>query len=135
MERLQLEIVTPDTIVLSEEVDYVSLTGVEGEFGVLPGHIPFLAALSIGRLHYIKDNKTSYASLAGGFAEVTGHRVQVLADAAEKAERIDIARAEAALKRAQERLDQAKHQQQINAIRAEAALHRALNRLRVKGRI
>ncbi len=129
MEQLHLEIVTPDKIVLSEDVDYVSLPGLEGEFGVLPGHIPFFAALTIGCMHYIKDNKTWYACITGGFAEVSDNKVQVLVDAGEKAEDVDRARAQAALKRAEERLARAKQENNINATRAEAAMHRAMNRL------
>lgn len=131
MGRLQLEIVTPDRIVLpATEVEYVSLPGVEGEFGVLPGHIPFFAALQIGCLYFQRDGKKYYACLNGGFAEVADNRVQVLADSAELAANIDRDRAEAALKRAQERLERAKNSSEhINTARAEAALKRALNRL------
>ncbi len=134
MERLQLEIVTPDSIVLSEEVDYVSLTGFEGEFGVLPGHVPFFAALTVGCMHYIRDNKTWYACITGGFAEVADNKVQVLVDAGEKAEDVDVTRAEAALKRARERLALARQEHNLNTTRAEAALQRAMNRLEAKKR-
>ncbi len=135
MERLQLEIVTPDKIVLSEEVDYVSLTGFEGEFGVLPGHIPFFAALTIGCMHYIKDDKTWYACISGGFAEVADNRVQVLVDAGERAEDVDVGRAQAALKRAEERLARAKQEHNVNVVRAEASLRRAINRLEARRHI
>lgn len=130
MARLQLEIVTPDRIVLSSQADYVSLPGAEGEFGILPGHIPFFAALKIGCMHFQLDGKTQYVCLTGGFAEVADDKVQVLVDSGELAEEIDINRAEAALKRAEERLEKAKNPaEHINATRAEAALKRAINRL------
>ena len=133
MARLQLEIVTPDRVVLSSEAEYVSMPGAEGEFGILPGHIPFFAALKIGCMYFQRDGKTTYVCLMGGFAEIANDRVQVLADSAELASEIDINRAEAALKRAEERLEAARsqqsHQSQVNAARAEAALKRAINRL------
>ena len=129
MGRLQLDIVTPDRVVLSTEADYVSLPGVEGDFGVLPDHIPYFAALRVACMHYEADGKTAWACVTGGFAEVADNRVQVLVDTAELADEIDLDRAEAAFRRAQERLEQAKHQTNVNVVRAEAALQRALVRL------
>ncbi len=129
MERLQLEIVTPDRVVLKTEADYVSLPGVEGDFGVLPEHIPYFAALKTACMHYVLDGKTSYACLTGGFAEVVDNRVQVLVDTAELADEIDVNRAEAALRRAQDRLESARKTSEINVLRAESALKRALVRL------
>ena len=129
MAALQLEIVTPDRVVLKKEVDYVSLPGVEGDFGVLPDHVPYFAALRIACMHYVIDGKTSYACLTGGFAEVADNRVQVLVDTAELAEEIDANRAEAALRRAQQRLEAARKTSDINVLRAETALKRALIRL------
>lgn len=128
---LQLEIVTPDRVVLKTEAEYVSLPGAEGEFGVLPGHIPFFAALKIGCMHYVVKGKPVYSFISGGFAEVMDDRVQVLADAAELATDIDVARAEAALRRAEERL--AAHHDKINVARAEASLQRAVTRLHASG--
>ncbi len=130
MGSLHLEIVTPDRVVLAAEADYVSLPGVEGDFGVLPGHIPFFAALKTARMHFEAGGKTSTVCIMGGFAEIADDRVQVLADTAEMAGDIDVARAEAARRRAAERLEQAKHNTDINVMRAEAALERALVRLR-----
>lgn len=129
MGRLQLEIVTPDRVVLKTEADYVSLPGVEGDFGVLPGHIPFFAALRIGCMHYEVEGKTTWACITGGFAEIADNRVQVLVDTAELADEIDIDRAEAAFRRAQQRLEQAKKDTNVNITRAEASLQRALTRL------
>lgn len=124
---LQLEIVTPDRVVLRTEAEYVSLPGVEGEFGILPGHIPFFAALKVGCMHYIDNGKTVYACIGGGFAEIMDDKVQILADTAELAAEIDTARAEAALRRAEERL--AAQRDRINVTRAESALQRAVTRL------
>ncbi|TVM17588.1 F0F1 ATP synthase subunit epsilon [Oceanidesulfovibrio indonesiensis] len=128
---LQLEIVTPDKLVLSEAVDYVGAPGQQGEFGVLPNHIPFLSALSVGNLYYKKDGKTSYVFVAGGFADVTSNKVTILAEAAEKAEEIDIERARKAKERAEARM--AKAEDQVAYARAQAALQRALIRMRAAG--
>ncbi|MFV0421501.1 F0F1 ATP synthase subunit epsilon [Oleidesulfovibrio sp.] len=127
---LQLEIVTPDKVVLSEQVDYVGAPGYEGEFGVLPNHIPFLSALAIGSLYYKANGKTHYAFVSGGFAEVSDNKVTILAESAERAEDIDIERARKAQERAKERLNV--QRDKVDATRAEAALQRALARLRVR---
>lgn len=133
MASLQLEIVTPDQLVLSKEVEYVGAPGLEGEFGILPGHVPFLSALSIGCLYYKTSGKNHYVFVAGGFAEVSDNKVTVLAECAEEAAHIDFERAEKALKRANERIAQKAHD--LNLVRAEAALHRAVNRLSLRGRV
>lgn len=130
MASLRLEIVTPDHMVLSREVTYVGAPGLEGEFGILPGHIPFLSALKVGGLYYKSDGKTKWVFVSGGFAEVSDDMVTVLAESAEEAEEIDTARAEYARKRAEERL--AKHEPDIDLIRAQAALSRAICRLNLK---
>ena len=132
---LQLEIVTPDRVVLQESVEYVSMTGIEGEFGVLPGHVPFLSALKTGPAHYSREGKTGYFCVSGGFAEVAEDTVLVLADSAELAEEIDANRAKEARKRAEERLakalTQSAEKDAIDVTRAEAALARAVNRLKL----
>lgn len=125
--ELRLEIVTPDRMVLSSEVEYVGAPGILGAFGVLPGHVPFLSALGIGNLHYTKDGKTHYVFVSGGFAEVTGQKVTVLAEVAEKAEEIDVERARRAQERARQRLE--RQQEAIDNARAQAALQRAVARL------
>ena len=101
---IRLELVTPERLVLSEEVDEVVLPGYEGEFGVLPGHTQFLAILNIGMLWYRKGSAVTRIALGGGFAEVTHDRVVVLADTAERADEIDLARAQRARDRAEARL-------------------------------
>ena len=132
MASLQLEIVTPDQLVLSKEVDYVGAPGLEGEFGVLPGHVPFISALDIGCLYYKSSGRNHYVFVAGGFAEVSDNKVTVLAECAEEAELINFERAEQARRRANERLS--RMEAEINLVRAEAALRRATNRLSLKDR-
>jgi F-type H+-transporting ATPase subunit epsilon len=129
---LKLEIVTPDKLVLSEEVDYVGAPGYEGEFGVLPNHIPFLSALQIGNLYFKKGGRSHFVFVSGGFADVSNNKVTILAESAEKAEDIDIERARKARERAEQRLAQQK--EKVDYARAQAALHRALARMRVKER-
>lgn len=129
---LQLDIVTPDQLVLSKEVDYVGAPGLEGEFGVLPGHIPFISALAVGGLYYKTGGQTKTVFVSGGFAEVSDDKITILAESAEQAENIDFARAEHARKRAEERL--ANKDADINASRALAALTRANIRLSLRGR-
>jgi F-type H+-transporting ATPase subunit epsilon len=103
--RLLLEVVTPDHLLLSQEVDQVIAPGTEGEFGVLPGHCHFLSTLKIGELRYRIGETTSYMSVLWGFAEVTPTRVTILAEIAEKAEDIDMERALAAVAKAEQRLE------------------------------
>lgn len=126
---LQLEIVTPDKVVVSQSVDYIGVPGVEGEFGVLPNHIPMLSALAVGSLYFRAGNETEYVFISGGFAEVSGNKVTILAESAELRKDIDITRAEAARKRAEERLTA--QTDTVDATRAHAALQRAVERLRV----
>lgn len=125
--ELHLELVTPDRMVFSSPVEYVGAPGILGEFGVLPGHVLFLTALGIGNLHYNKDGKKHYVFISGGFAEVTGEKMSVLAEVAERAEEIDLDRARRAEQRARERL--AIQKDNIDQARAQAALQRAISRL------
>jgi F-type H+-transporting ATPase subunit epsilon len=128
-EQLHLEIVTPDSTVLSEEVQYVGVPGTVGQFGVMKNHIPFLSALAIGSLYYRKGGTNQYVFISGGFAEVTSDSVSILAESAERAEEIDVQRAQKAKERAEERLRQ--QQENIDQARAEAALKRAIQRMTV----
>jgi F-type H+-transporting ATPase subunit epsilon len=132
-EKLQLEVVTPDRLVLSESVDIVMAIGSLGEFGILPNHVPFLTPLMAGELRYRKDNKLDYLVVTGGFAEVSQNKVTVLAEAAERAREIDLDRAKRAKERAEKRMALAKSEA-VDYIRAEAALRRALLRLKVAER-
>ncbi|MFH1057921.1 MAG: F0F1 ATP synthase subunit epsilon [Pseudomonadota bacterium] len=133
--KIKLEVVTPDKLLLSKDVDVVVCTGVDGEFGVLYGHVPFLSALAVGEMRFRDGNNLDYAAISGGFAEVTGEKVTILAEAAELAREIDLDRAKRARERAEQRLAKAAAEQQDYA-RAEGALQRAMLRLRVaeKGR-
>jgi len=124
---LQLEIVTPDKVVLSEAVDYVGAPGYEGEFGILPNHIPFLAALRIGTLYYKANGKAHNVFVSGGFAEISDNKVSILAESAERAEDIDVERARKAKERAEARIAQSRDK--IDFARAQAALQRAVQRM------
>src|SRR3954464_5251961 len=102
--KLQLEIVTPDRALAREEVDEGVVPGSEGEFGVLPGHTPLLATLKVGELWYRQGQEKHYLAVAFGFVEVLPDRVTVLARVGERAQDIDVQRAERAKQRAEERL-------------------------------
>jgi F-type H+-transporting ATPase subunit epsilon len=127
--HLTLEIVTPDRSVVAERVDEVEIPGSEGYFGVLPGHTPLLAMLQVGELWYRKGSEKTYVSIAFGFAEVLPDRVTILAQLAERADEIDVARAEAARRRAEERVSHPVPD--LDFERARTALVKALIRLQV----
>jgi F-type H+-transporting ATPase subunit epsilon len=126
--KLKLEIVTPYGLILSEDVDEVICSGSEGEFGVLPGHVPFFTTLKIGILTYKKGNSTKYVFVNWGYAEVGPERVMILADSAEKSEDIDTERAKAAMKRAEDRLRKI---EEFDFARASSSLERAVARVQV----
>lgn len=128
-DRIQLKMVTPDRVVLSEEVERVVAPGSEGYFEVLPKHTPFLTGLKVGQIFYSKNGEEAVLSTSGGFVEVWMDRVTVLAETVEQAHEIDRERAEAARQRAERRLEE--RAAETDVVRAEAALKRALNRLRV----
>ena len=127
---LHLEIVDPTGHLLSEEVDEVVARGINGEFGILPGHVPFMTLLDVGECVYKKEGKAYAIFINSGYAEVNNDRVTILAESAEKPEDIDIERAEASLKRAEKRL-KAKQIEGTDFARAEAALKRSLIRLQM----
>ncbi|HEU5256316.1 MAG TPA: F0F1 ATP synthase subunit epsilon [Vicinamibacterales bacterium] len=135
--KLTLEIVTPDRALLREDVDEVVVPGTQGEFGVLPGHTPLLSTLRIGELWYRQGQDKHYLAIAFGFVEVLPDRVTVLAQVGERAQEIDVQRAERAKQRAEQRLAQA--QPQLTQIdfdieRARIALMKSLLRLQVASR-
>lgn len=99
--KLHLDVVTPYGQVISEEVDEVSASGTDGDFGVLAGHVPFVTTLKIGILKYRQGNQNFYVFVNSGYAQVSGDKVVVLADSAERSEDIDVERAKAAMKRAE----------------------------------
>ncbi|MCQ2444941.1 MAG: F0F1 ATP synthase subunit epsilon [Mailhella sp.] len=127
MEGLRLDIVTPDKVVLQEEVDYVGAPGVSGEFGILPGHAPMLSALKVGALFFRKGDRTVWTFVSGGFAQVSDNKVTVLAESAELASDIDVERAEQAKARAEKRLSDP--QPDTDVVRASLALARAVARI------
>jgi F-type H+-transporting ATPase subunit epsilon len=129
---IELQIVTPERMLVREQVDEVVIPGSNGSFGVLPGHAPLLAALSVGELWYRKGQEKIYLSIVEGFAEVLPDRVTILARVAEHADEIDIERAEAARKRAAERLDL---KTDVDYERARLALMKSMTRLQVSSRI
>src|ERR671936_53203 len=122
--KLQLQIVSAERSLVNETVDEVEIPGAQGYFGVLPGHTPLLALLGAGELWYRQRQETHYLSIAFGFAEVQPDRVTILAETAERAQEIDVARAEAAKRRAEERL--AKPAVDADFERARIALVKAL---------
>ena len=128
MEKILLEIVTPERKVLAKEVDEVTLPGAAGELGVLPGHTELLSLLKPGRLQYRDGTHLERFAVAGGFVEVGHKKVVVLADAAEASHEIDVARAKAARAKAEKMLADLEMTDQ-NWSLAESALQRALNRL------
>ncbi len=130
---LTLELATPIRLVVSEAVDEVVVPGIEGYFGVLPGHAAFLTTLGSGELTYRQGREERYLAVNGGFAEVRNDTVIVLADTSERPEEIDRDRAERARQRAEQRLS-GRSQEDIDYARAAAALARALARLQVASR-
>lgn len=130
-ETIQLEIVTPERLVINEAVEYIEIPGETGYLGVLPGHAPLITELAPGELTYRNGNQTKRLAVAWGFAEVLQTKVTILAEAAEKAEEIDTARAEAAKRKAEAELQKAGHEGNEEA---QEALQRAQARLDVAGK-
>lgn len=129
MARLGFEIVTAERVVHSDEVDVVIAPSVDGQLSILPQHAPLMAMLQPGEIIVRKDGQELSLFVSGGFMEVIGNRVTVLADTAERADEIDSARAEEARKRAEERI--ALPLADIDNERARAAMMRSLMRLKV----
>ena len=129
--KLLLEIVTPDRSLVHEEVDEVQLPGAEGYLGVLPGHTPLLSTLAVGELWYRIGAEKHYLAIATGFGEVLPDSVTVLAQIAERAQEIDVGRAESARKRAEERLNK---NVDVDIERVRIALMKSLIRIQVASR-
>lgn len=129
MATFKLEIVTAERMVYSDEVSAVVAWGVEGQLGILPHHAPLMTMLQPGDLLIRKDKEEEYFAISGGFLEVRPDKVIILADACERADEINIARAEEAKKRAQETMKAAPLS--VEAAAAEASLRRSLARLKV----
>jgi F-type H+-transporting ATPase subunit epsilon len=134
MPNLTVEIVTPERVVYSQEgVDVLIVPGIEGELGVLPLHAPLLTQIQPGVMRIVKGEEETTMAITGGFIEVRENRVTILADAAERGEEIDVARAEAARRQAEEHL--AAREEAADMAQAEAALMRALIRLKAAERV
>lgn len=133
MATIKLDVVTAEKVVYSDDVDIVIAPGIEGQLGILPQHSPLMTMLQPGELIARKGSEEFSLVVSGGFLEVRPDRVIVLADSAERAEEIDIARAEEAKSRAEKRLEE-KYAPETDNARAEAALRRSLIRLRVATR-
>jgi len=124
MAGIKLDIVSAERVVFSDDVDLVVAPGVEGQLGILPHHTPLMTTLQPGELRVKKGREEFFLAISGGFLEVRPDRVIVLADAAERAEEIDVARAEEAKRKAQERLSKGVPDSDVG--RAEAALRLSL---------
>jgi F-type H+-transporting ATPase subunit epsilon len=135
MGKLHLEVITPEKVVVSRDVDIVVAPGSQGEFGVLEGHVPFLSGIVPGELRFTSEDKTEYFAVTTGFAEVSNDNVSVLVDAAERAEEIDVERAKQAMERAKERLAKDRSTEEIDFLRAEAALKRSIVRIKVAEKV
>ena len=128
MKTFNLEIVTPTQILKTDNVSYLRCPGVDGLFGVLSGHRDALIALSLGEIKISQDKSDTIYSTSGGFAEISGNKVELLVETIEASKNIDKQRAEASLKRAKDRL---KSNKDVDSKRAELSLARALNRLSI----
>ncbi len=127
-DKIKLDIVTPDRLVVSVSVEEVQIPGKEGYLGVLPGHAPLLTELMIGEISYRQGAHTAYLAVSWGYAEVLPDRVAILAETAETAEHIDLQRALAAKERAEKRLAKV-NDPEIDFDRARVALQRAVSRI------
>lgn len=131
MSTFLVEIVTPERKVYAEEASMITVTGVEGQLGILANHIPFVTVLRIAPVSIKRDGGTDLIAVNGGFLEVRKDKVVILAESAEMPFDINVERAEAAKQRAAQRLAMAKSDE-IDFRRAELALQRAMNRLNIK---
>ena len=130
--KIKLEIVTPERSLVTTQVDELQLPGSEGYFGVLPGHTPMLATLQVGEMWYRIGQEKHHLAVAFGFVEVLPDRVTVLAQVAERAEDIDVARAQEAKRRAEERVS--RPPVNLDFERARIAMMKSLIRLQVASR-
>jgi F-type H+-transporting ATPase subunit epsilon len=132
MDTLRLEIVTPDAVVYSEDVEMVTLPAVEGQIGILPQHVPLMTQMVPGEMIVRKVGQDRFLAVGEGFVEITGDHVGILTDMAVAAESIDEAKAEEARQRAQARLRERMSAEEVASV--NAALARSLAQLRVKRR-
>ena len=132
MATLRLQIVTPEAIAYSEDVEMVTLPGSEGELGVYPNHVPLLTTLNPGELRVLKGGKETFLAIGEGFVEITGSTVSVLTDMALEPAVIDESAAEAAVARAQAAMKEDLGKEEVAAV--TASLNKALAQLHVKRR-
>ncbi|SRR6266567_3466846 len=128
-ETIELEIVTPEKQVVRDQVEEIQIPGRAGYLGVLPGHAPLITELAVGEISYRKGGQTTCLAVAWGFAEVLPNKVTILAETAERAGEIDVARAQEALKNAQARLAEADSEEKVD--RELTAARRAETRIDV----
>jgi len=128
-DTFQLEIVTPERLVVADRAEEMQLPGKNGYLGILPGHAPLITELGVGEISYRRGAHTEHIAVAWGFAEVLPDKVTILAETAEKADEIDVARADRAKQRAEQRLQ--KPADDLDVRRCQAALERAQIRLQV----
>lgn len=128
-DTFQLEIVTPEKVVVRDTAEEMQIPGKSGYIGVLPGHAPLITELAVGEISYRRGSDTQRLAVAWGFAEVLPEKVTILAETAEKASEIDVSRAQEARKRAEQRL--AASNTEVDVTRAENALKRAETRIEV----
>jgi F-type H+-transporting ATPase subunit epsilon len=131
-DTFQLEIVTPEKMVVKDVAEGIQIPGKDGYLGILPGHAPLITELAVGEISYRKDGQTYYLSVAWGFAEVLPDKVTILAETAERPQEIDVARARESKQRAEEALKNGKTEEDFT--RAEDSLKRAETRLDVAGK-
>lgn len=132
MATLKLEIVTPEAVTYSEQVDMVTLPAVEGEMGVYPMHVPLMTRIGAGEVTVKKDGQDYFLAVGEGFVEITGDRVAILTDMAIQAQDIDELKAEEARKRAESRLQEKLSDEELAEV--NAALAHSLAQLKVKRR-
>jgi F-type H+-transporting ATPase subunit epsilon len=129
---LNFEIVTPERLVAQGTADEIQIPGKNGYLGILPGHAPLLTELGVGEITYRSGRDAGHLAVASGFAEVLPDKVTILAETAERAEEIDVARAEKAKDRAEQRLREANEGTDFE--RCQVALERAMIRIQVSGK-
>lgn len=132
MAKLHLEIITPERVVLSDEVDSVTIPAAQGEITVLPSHIALFTRVKPGEMHYLKGKEARFMAVNEGFLEVLNDNVNIITDYAVRSEEVEMARAEAAKKRAEEALREKKSSQDL--VVAEAELRKAILDLKVAKR-
>ena len=129
---LKLEIVTPSAKIFSEDVEMVTLTGIDGEMGILPEHMPLMTQLASGEIHARKDGHSIFLAVGDGFVQVTREQVSILTDMAIKADDIDEAKAEEARQKAEHRLTQKLSDEETASV--QASLMHAMSQLKLKQR-